>query len=118
MTVSYICIHANAYMLILAAQLNEQQAEDMRSTMATTALSPMSAKKLQRRVVVVESSLAEAKKHNTEQQIINKELQLGALRLERQAAKQLRSFGVAIDEAAQKLTHAVSALQREERVDV
>ena len=111
----YICIHANAYMLTPAAQFNEQQAGDMRSTMATAALSPMSAKKLQRRVVVAESSLAEAKKHNTEQQIINKELQLGTLRLERQAAKQLRSFGVAIDEADQKLTNAASALQREKK---
>ena len=102
-------------MLTLAAQFNEQQAGDMRNTMATTSLSPVSAKKLQRRVVVAESSLAEAKKINTEQQIINKELQLETLRLERQATKQLRSFGVAIDEAAQKLTNAASALQREKR---
>ena len=83
--------------------------------MATTSLSPMSAKKLQRRVVVAESNLAGAKKDNAEQQIIIRELQAVTLRLERQAATQLRSFGVAMDEAEQKLTNTMSALQREER---
>ena len=87
----------------------------MRDSMAANALSPVSAKKLKRRVVVAETGLAEAERAIAKQRSVNQELEFEALRLQRQAAKQLRSFDVAIDDAEQKLKNTASALQRAEQ---